>query len=453
MGNNSFLQEFKVVFQQLQSEGIVTTEDIEHGVEIPLICFNIKKKNGPTDATMNRRIIEYDLRQIHTQGYYPLRTFDLAYFLKNSKLIYSEKDGVPYLESIFEYSFKEGKKSKKSSKIISDEHIDLKDKHSGKYGWIRSEHFIDTILDAKRHLRRIELEKFWGEHTSGYSYRRIKEEFNKMLREIFSPKRLQQERELIIPEELGACARNSLDFYRIKDASAKGKPINTDTVRNVGTVDNGGTVYRQKGFHEDRGGATARLYTNDRRLNDEIPFSERDKMYREYGCYDEIQYVEEQDDNSILHSLYLYKNPHGQNGILCIDEPFQGNMSTRAFFIPQEELRVPEDPNEVKKYWRLIGKKYIEMSQSEFLKKPNTVVILHDGNIDKYARKIGGILGKCELETPYDRRRLQNLGLLPYVDSKKMLPKDLTSNRFRQTGQYLDAMLEIKTVGDETPVI
>lgn len=440
MESQSFLQEFKAVFQKLQSEGIVTPEEIERGVDIPLICFNVKQKKG--HKILNRKTIEYDLREIHTKGYYPLRQFDLGYFLKHSKLRYSEKNGVPYLESIFEYSFESGHKpSRKSSKIISDQNIDLTNEHSGKYGWISSEHFISTVLKAKIHLHRMELEKYWGQLISEVSNREIKKGVDNTLKQIYSPDRLKQEIEQTIPRELSACADEVLEYYRIKDASAKGKPI--EAMGNVPEADNGGTLHRAMGFHQDRGGATARTYHYEERINAEIPFSERDRMYREYGCSDVIQYVDEQDDNSILHSLYLYENPHGQNGTLCIDEPFQGNMSTRVFFIPQGELKVPKDPDEAKKYWRLTGKKYIEMSQSEFLKTKNTVVILHDGDIDKFSRKMGGVLGKCELETPYDRRRLLNLGLLPPIDSKKMLPNGLTSARLKKTTKELEKILEV----------
>ena len=170
MENQTFLKRLQEVFEQLKANRIVTNEDIERGIEIPLSCF------GPTTKQegLNREIMLQAIKNIHIRGYTSLKMFKTEHFKENSKLIYSEKEGVPYLESIFRYSFRTnesgtpGKKElkRKSSIIISDKRVNLSGQHEGAYRWVSSQQLISYILSAKKYCAKMEMENFLATHAS-----------------------------------------------------------------------------------------------------------------------------------------------------------------------------------------------------------------------------------------------------------------------------------------------
>jgi len=94
---------------------------------------------------------------------------------------------------------------------------------------------------------------------------------------------------------------------------------------------------------EDEGKARSKIDRGTTERKSEIyPFIERDKIYRDLNPIYRVINASEDNNGRIeegAYTTYVYKNPRGKEGYLCVCEPLEGSHETRMFFIPEDKLQ------------------------------------------------------------------------------------------------------------------
>lgn len=138
MEEKTFLQTLKEVFNQLKEERIVTQEEIDKGFKIPIEWLS-------SNDEISREAITRALNKLRIK----------RFSKESGALVYTENNEVPYIE------YRQGN----GTSIIADQYNIQLNKNRKDYGkslrLCLSNEFIRTILAAKKHLKRCELETFF----------------------------------------------------------------------------------------------------------------------------------------------------------------------------------------------------------------------------------------------------------------------------------------------------
>lgn len=137
------------------------------------------------------------------------------------------------------------------------------------------------------------------------------------------------------------------------------------------------------------------------RKSEIYPFAERAKIFQNLKPNSIFVNAGMDSDGRIEEAAYttfVYKNPRGKEGRLCVCEPLEGTHETRMFFISEKNLGQEAKQEKLAK----IIEKYIEMSSEEFYNEKFTKSFRHN-DIESFKERVEYIItGK---ENEHYRRR------------------------------------------------
>lgn len=115
------------------------------------------------------------------------------------------------------------------------------------------------------------------------------------------------------------------------------------------------------------------------RKNPIIPFMNRRKILEDMKPYVTIGVTEIDEKGEEIpgaYSTFVYQNPQGREGYLMIAEPLEGSRSTRIIYIPKQEFDEFKVVGNTPKLPEIL-KKYIQMSNKEFIQATHTQQLNH----------------------------------------------------------------------------
>lgn len=432
MEKQTFLQTLKGVFEELKIDGLVTQEQINNGFEIPIPWFVSKN--------ISRKALIETIRNLHRNNNPKFRGITKKYVEKESRIIYSEKDGIPYIESILG----------EGAVVIIDQYTPLEkrgDQYRQYLKMVLGSEFVEQILKSKKTLRKIDIINLLRKKGRTRPKEVVKKNAEAFTRGLFDEENMKMELGTIIPEALNEMAVNFRDYYRYLQKLPEPR---------MNIVSEYGGVVAPRIDTNSAITRTGAGWKSSERLSEIYPFYLRDAMYNEFGPivirnYD--GYDKKKDD--ILNgefTLYIYENPNKQDGYLGISEPFEGDKSTRVFFIPREKIKAKrKDGEDENSFWTRIGKEYISMSRSEFTQEGRTSILKHTGTLEDFRDKIGGILGvkKTTNKDPQHgniRRIMKKLGFIKTIGKEgcKEIVAEVTEQRLGAAEQAIGPLINPK---------
>ena len=252
MEEQTFLQTLKEVFEQLKKDGIVTQEEIDKGFKIPIEWLS-------GNEGISRESITRALNKL----------FERKFSIQPGVLVYTENDGVPYLEY----------KRENGTIIIADQYEIQLNKNRKDYGEslrvFLSKEFNKKILSAKKYLTRCELEDYLMKKTKISDKKERRDFATALTGRIFDDSKERIELTQTIPEGLKKMATDFCEYYTYLHNIDQLSISNDQRGDMVCPWHHARTIVKQR---SDRGGNDCRgeaYNETPQRVSEIHPFSER----------------------------------------------------------------------------------------------------------------------------------------------------------------------------------
>lgn len=389
-----FLETWKVVIDELHEERLVTYEEMEKGVDIPITWLYT--------SGLEREYLVKAIRNLYYEAY-PDKAYYINEFKEKVRVVYHEKEGKSSIE------VRLGEKSV----VITEEKMESKESSKS----VTTDDLISEIMYAKKQGS---IDKLIKEENMPREQATIAVNF------LFSDKQIQSDL-YAMPHLLNEMAMNFGTYYRymdeceIKDL----KKAEEDEKKKQPTVIEGGII--EPAVDSNTIGPRGPIIGPKVPRKSEIyDFQQRDQIFQNLGpklivLFDGID-KKTREIIKNAHNCYVFENPQQNKGYLVISEPFQGDKEAQAFYLKEDFIKDLQEGHEnSNEFWKELIRTYIEeMTRSQFAKEGKTYTFRHTGDIEEYRQKIEGVVNGCEnnsQKVTVQRASIQLFGKYEYKDA------------------------------------
>ena len=354
----TFLDELQDTIKRLQNDGIITAEQIEAGLDVPIEWFFSKG--------IDRRILSKTMDNI-------CRKVNPAY-QKASKKSY-DINTIKIIEKNGETFFQISGRDNWTVFNIASQSFHQKAK-------------IETF-DEKEFIR--ELQTTMRESKEYKLQNRLENLSDKQIQEVL---RIMYDQRQQINEEKGLglslaeMIENFGEYYRYlyneKEQAEKQDMEITSGGLIEQDVDTIPFTRSGSGSHRER----------NERVNEIYPFNDRDNIFRQLNPMQIISFDSVDEDKHVqrgTYTSYVYRNKRENGGYFIVAEPYRGDKACRVVYLTDEYVKSLQEGEEDSKFWVNISRTYLEMSGQEFNDEKSTYTMKHRA-LDTYAAKLQYII-------------------------------------------------------------
>lgn len=353
-----FIETLQTTIRSLQKDGMITSEQLEENIEVPLEWFY--------SSGIDRRILSKTFENICEKvnpGYkkatnrnYAINTVKLSEYDGKIRLKIVGRDKWTFFDISDESSHTQGK----IQTFSSDEFIEEMNNtiRRDKYGKLRNkfphlshedlQDVMDLLYDSKQQ-----------ENTTkglSTSLSEMIENFGEYYRYLYNEKQLTEKEGIKVTS--GGLIEQDVDQMSY-----------TRTVAGSG----GGSVER---------------------VNEIYPFEERDHIFRQLKPMEIISFDSIDGEGQVqrgTYTSYVYANRRENGGYFIISEPYRGDKSCRAVYLSEEQKMHFQEGEENTDFWVDMARAYLEMSCQEFHDEPSTYTFKHRA-LEPYAARMQYII-------------------------------------------------------------
>lgn len=353
----TFLDKLQEVIKNLQEDGIITQEQLEEKIEIPIEWLYSKgiDRNVMTKTMDNICAMINPAYKKNPKKTYAINSIRICE--KNGKIMIE----VPGRDNWTCF-------------YLSDDNYHKR----GKTSYFSSEEFIHEIYKTMLEEKQNKLKQNIDSLST--------EEVMNLLSIVYD--RTQKENELKgLSISLSEMIENFGQYYRYLNNEPN--EIKKELQSEVKAI-NGGLIEQET----DTRISSESSNSSGERKNEIYPFEERDMIFRKLKPLQVISFDSIGEDGKVIngtYTSYVYKNQRENGGYFIITEPYQGDKESRGTYLTDKDLQEMQEGEGNSNVFVDIARYYLEMSKQEFSKEKGTYTFKHR-DLKNYAARMKYII-------------------------------------------------------------
>ena len=353
----TFLDTLQTTIRQLEKEGIITKEQLEEKINVPIEWLY--------SSGIDRKVLTKTMDNI-------CKMINPVY--KNSVKREYAIDHIRISERLDRIIIEVPGRDDWTYFCLSDEKFHKK----GKIAYFSSEEFIQEIHKTMREAKQERLRSKIDSIST--------EDLTEIISVMFDQR--QKENELKgLSISLSEMIENFGEYY--KYLCNEKQQIRNELQEEVQII-SGGLIEQDIDQRNYGSKTNGELSEKTERKNEIYPFEERDEIFRRLKPIKIISFDSIDENRQVqkgTYMSYVYKNNRENGGYFLISEPYQGDKSCRAVYLTEEYIENMQDGEKNSSFWVDIARAYLEMSGQEFHDENGTYTFKHRA-LDTYAARM-----------------------------------------------------------------
>ena len=353
-----FIETLQTMIRGLQEDGMITSEQLKEGIEIPLEWF--------FSRGIDRRILSKTFENICAKinpGYN--KALKRIYAIDTVRII--ERNGKIGIQVLGRDNW--------TFFNISDEGFHQK----GRIETFDSHEFITELQNTMREAKRDKLKTRFDNLSD--------EEIQNILSTIYDQRQRENE-EKGLAISLSEMIQNFGEYYRYLWSEKEQAEKKDIEVTSGGLIEQDVDQMPRTRTRSGDGGGTPE------RVNEIYPFEQRDAIFRDLNPMKIISFDSIDEEGRVqkgTYTSYVFTNPRENRGYFIISEPYRGDKSCRGVYLSDKFVEDLNGGEENSNFWVDITRIYLEMSGQEFHDEPSTYTFRHRA-LEQYAARMKYII-------------------------------------------------------------